>query len=187
MTEKAIKGFENLYVATSNGEIYKVKGRKRIGVSRTTNGNNYTTTSLYDAKGIKHDVCVHHVIAETFIPNPNNLPCVNHKDGNKHNNKVENLEWVTHSENTLHAMKNGMFEMSKVVPGRENFAFVRGFSQVKQKDIQALKSEILKELGLKTRVSWYNRLYGNVEPKISEAQAIEKIFKKYGIKEVWGA
>ena len=142
---------------------------------------------MYDAKGIKHDVCVHRVIAETFIPNPNNLPCVNHKDGNKHNNKVENLEWVTHSENTLHAMKNGMFEMSKVVPGRENFAFVRGFSQVKQKDIQALKSEILKELGLKTRVSWYNRLYGNVEPKISEAQAIEKIFKKYGIKEVWGA
>ena len=51
---------------------------------------------------------VHRVIAETFIPNPNNLPCVNHKDGNKLNNSVDNLEWCTHSENTIHAYQTGL-------------------------------------------------------------------------------
>ena len=51
---------------------------------------------------------VHRIVAETFIPNPNNLQCVNHKDGNKLNNSVDNLEWSTHSENTLHSFKNGL-------------------------------------------------------------------------------
>lgn len=51
---------------------------------------------------------VHRVIAETFIPNPNNLPCVNHKDGNKLNNQVTNLEWCTYSENTTHAYRIGL-------------------------------------------------------------------------------
>ena len=71
--------------------------------------------------------------------------------------------------------------------GREEFSFLRGWSQVKNFQMQQVKNEILAALGLKTRVSWYQRLYGNIEPRITEAKAIEAVFAKYGINDVWGA
>ena len=50
----------------------------------------------------------HRIVANTFIPNPLNKPCINHIDGNKNNNNISNLEWCTHSENTIHAYKTGL-------------------------------------------------------------------------------
>ena len=51
---------------------------------------------------------VHHLVAGAFIPNPMNKPFINHKDGNKLNNDISNLEWVTASENTQHAYESGL-------------------------------------------------------------------------------
>lgn len=63
----------------------------------------------YSQIGVHHakQVAVHRLVAETFIPNPNNLPQVNHKNFNRADNRVENLEWCTNGENTLHAMYKG--------------------------------------------------------------------------------
>jgi len=53
-------------------------------------------------------VHIHRWLAENFIPNPYNLPCVNHKDGDKWNNELNNLEWCTYSENIQHAFDTGL-------------------------------------------------------------------------------
>lgn len=66
------------------------------------------------------------------------------------------------------------------------FSFRLGFSQVKQRDIRDVRRKIMQALGIKTRSSWMMRLNGVVEPKVSEARAIEEIFAEYGITEVWG-
>lgn len=67
------------------------------------------------------------------------------------------------------------------------FSFKLGFSQVKRKDVKEVRERIMQALGLTTRASWYARLNGSVEPKVSEARAIEEVFTKFGITKVWGS
>ena len=67
-----------------------------------------------------------------------------------------------------------------------NFSFKKAWSQVRQKDIEDVRNEIMAALALPTKRAFYNRLNGDVEPKVSEAKAIEDIFNKYGITEIWG-
>lgn len=66
------------------------------------------------------------------------------------------------------------------------YGFTKGLSQLKVCDVPAVKAEIMEALGITTNVSWINRRSGKIEPKISEALAIEEIFAKRGITDVWG-
>lgn len=67
-----------------------------------------------------------------------------------------------------------------------NYAFQKGFSQVMNKDVQAVRHEIMDALNVTTRPAFLSRLRGEVEPKVSEAEKIEAIFAKYGVTDVWG-
>ena len=103
-----IKGYEQFsgYDVCDDGTVisYK-KGRTQI-IHGYDNGKGYLLVDI-DYK-VKRGVKIHRLVALAFIPNPENKPQVNHKDGNKHNNKVENLEWCTNSENQFHAVQHGL-------------------------------------------------------------------------------
>lgn len=104
---KHIKGYEGKYQVSNLGRIksfYKCKDGKVIKPLSNTNGYLYIALS----KGNRNykRLLIHRLVAETFIPNLDNKPQVNHIDGNKHNNAVSNLEWVTGSENQIHSYNN---------------------------------------------------------------------------------
>lgn len=92
------------YKITEDGLIYK-DGRR---INSVVDTSRYHRVGLIDNKGVRKKFLVHRLVAITYIPNPENKPEVNHKDGNKLNNHVENLEWVSRRENMSHAFKTGL-------------------------------------------------------------------------------
>lgn len=103
-TFKEIKDYENQYLISNLGIVISLK-RNTILKPQTYNG--YYQIGLNKNSKLKWKT-IHRLVANAFIPNSNNKPCVNHIDGNKQNNYVDNLEWVTHSENVKHAFKIGL-------------------------------------------------------------------------------
>lgn len=120
MTEiwKPIEGFEGHYEVSNTGKIKSLERQRITKGGGTTlsperllkqkiNKFGYCTVCLF--KNAKRKYCmVHRLVAFAFIPNPENKPEINHKDGNKFNNSVHNLEWNTPLENKRHAYANGL-------------------------------------------------------------------------------
>lgn len=94
------KILNSTYVVCESGNIYNLHGNEIIGhIDR----NGYRNV-IINGKTL----LVHRIIAQAFIPNPDNLPQINHKDGVKTNNNIINLEWCNRSENILHAYRTGL-------------------------------------------------------------------------------
>ena len=102
---KPIKEHENMYSISNFGGVRNLKTGKKLNPYIHRCG--YLRVRLYK-ENTKKTFYVHRLVAETFIPNPNNKPQVNHKNGIKTDNRAENLEWCDNSQNQLHAYRNNL-------------------------------------------------------------------------------
>jgi hypothetical protein len=112
-TYTPIRGYETLYEITESGQIrsWSFGTTRRRSKPRALkwriNPYGYATVALADGPRPVWNVSVHRLVALTFLPNPNNLAQVNHKDSNKLNNHVSNLEWVSQADNLKHSWRVG--------------------------------------------------------------------------------
>lgn len=124
MKWKPIKDYEGYYEVSDTGSVRSLDrivpdsktGTKRIkgrimkqseSKDKSRKGKGYYVVNLRKFH-TSYVTQVHKLVAEAFLPNELNLPTVNHKDGDKHNNNVDNLEWATYSDNNLHAINSGL-------------------------------------------------------------------------------
>lgn len=112
---KDIENYEGSYLVSNCGRIKSLKNgetRKDKILKFIKNKCGYLYVNLYKNNKYKSKT-IHRLVAQAFIPNLNNLPQINHIDGNKENNNISNLEWCTRSENIKHAYKNGLHKINK--------------------------------------------------------------------------
>lgn len=124
---EAAKGFEDFYLVSPIGSVYSIRSKKLLSPFVSSG---YLQVEL-NVNGVATKHLVHRMVAEAYLPNQYNLPCVNHKDGNKLNNDVSNLEWCTYKENMQHASKQGLLKTI----GNNNPA-----SKLTEEDVKYIKS-----------------------------------------------
>jgi len=105
-----VKGFEGLYKVSSLGSVFMVKKARNQTLLKVKNG--YILCDL-SKNGNKKRISVHRLVSLHFIDNPENKEQVNHKNGIKTDNRVENLEWMTSSENQRHSIETGLKKILK--------------------------------------------------------------------------
>lgn len=118
---KEIWGTPEKYIdiqVSSLGRIKRIYANKESVIKETfvKDKDGYSKVSVKDLNGKWTSKSVHSLVALTFIPNPENKTCVNHINGVRDDNRVENLEWVTPKENVLHSFQSGRRKICKEIP-----------------------------------------------------------------------
>lgn len=120
---KDVVGYEGLYQVSSFGRVKALPKTKLFSDGRvynykekilkySTGTSGYPTLHLYSTESVRETCMIHRLVAELFIENPELKETVNHKDGNKENNRTSNLEWNTYQENNKHALDTGLTQVT---------------------------------------------------------------------------
>lgn len=165
---KDIQGYENYYQISNLGKVRSL--------DRQVDGTNNNNNPIQNKKGklLKHNITfskyhvvslskyglsktfkVHRLVALTFIPNLENKPQVNHKDGDKNNNCIENLEWCTSKENMVHAYKN---KLCKGMVGEKH-----PMCKLKIKEVKCIRKSKLSQLDLSKMFNVSTSLIGLIK------------------------
>lgn len=111
-----IDNYVTIYSVSSDGQV---RNDNTGRILKQTDSNEYKRVSLSMGHGNMKNFNVHRLVAQAFIPNPDNKKIVNHIDGVRYHNNIENLEWCTSSENAIHAHSNGLIGFQKTRPVRQ--------------------------------------------------------------------
>lgn len=141
------------YEITRQGKIIsKKRGNKEV--KPQPNGKGYLRVHIAGKMYF-----VHRLVAEKYVPNPENKPQVNHKDGNKLNNNADNLEWVTNKENRKHALDNGLHLCGEACPWtkltKKQVEFIRKHTELNSKELSKVfdvSSRTIRDI--RKRKSW---------------------------------
>lgn len=136
-------GFD--YYATKEGEVYSSKTNKLV--AKRINRSGYYIVNL-SINGKCKTFALHRLIATAFIENKEDFPVVNHLDGDKLNNKVDNLEWTTYKGNNAHAWKTGLMKPARGLKTK--------FGRFKEDDIFKIREYLKKGLSHRKIAEFYN-------------------------------
>lgn len=172
---KEIPGFSK-YKITENGKVFSLY-RNRF-LTPMIQGK-YQTVHVKDNSNISKHVLVHRLVALAYIPNPKNLPFVNHIDGSGDvlNNNVSNLEWVTSKDNTQHAIRTGLRKNRPIVQMDKNYKFINKFDSIRDANRKTKidRKEISEVCNKKRLAKEFYWKYEDDLPLKIEVDQIEKI------------
>ena len=129
-----ITGFPN-YAVSDNGDVMNVITGNKLKPIHMSIGYSYVALCN---DGRQHRTGIHRLVAQEFIPNPNGKPMVNHIDGDKANNHVDNLEWCTPSENMQHAYRTGL---QKPIASQIQYSLARA-AEVRRKPVRNIDTGV---------------------------------------------
>lgn len=123
---KPVVNFEGFYEISDQARVRSLHDGRKFKAGHVMSPKlgkwGYFYVNLYRNGKFSKTLKIHRMVATAFVPNPNNKPEVNHKDGNKQNNLPTNLEWVTESENVIHAFATGLHSGDKMRGEKNGFA-----------------------------------------------------------------